>query len=145
MARKTTPGPERSASTGRDKAIDAPSKPVPRQTKKARLIGMLKRQDGSTIAAISEAIGWQPHTTRAAITGLRKSGHHLDTGKPEKGRAGLIYRIVTDSEDRADRTSSPEADQRRAPSASGTRNHVRRPSRIRNWQTGRGCLTSGAR
>ena len=111
MARKTTPEPKRSTSTESEKEIDAPSKPVPRQTKKTRLIAMLERKDGSTIAAISDALGWQPHTTRAAITGLRKSGHHIDTAKPDKGGAGLIYRIVADSEDRADRTNSPEAAQ----------------------------------
>lgn len=45
------------------------------ESKKTRLINMLRKPDGSTIAAISAALGWQAHTTRAAITGLRKADH----------------------------------------------------------------------
>lgn len=62
--------------------------------KKARLIEMLHQNGGTTVAAISAALGWQPHTTRAAITGLRKSGHEVETAKPEDGGYGLIYRIT---------------------------------------------------
>jgi hypothetical protein len=55
---------------------------------------MLKRDGGTTITAISSALGWQPHTTRAAITGLRKAGHKVETAKPADGGSGLIYRIA---------------------------------------------------
>ena len=64
------------------------------ESKKDRLIGMLSRDAGTTIAEISAALDWQPHTTRAAITGLRKAGHKVETAKPEDGDSGLIYRIA---------------------------------------------------
>lgn len=63
-------------------------------SKKDRLISMLRRDGGTTIAEISASLGWQSHTTRAAITGLRKAGHKVETAKPEDGGSGLIYRIA---------------------------------------------------
>jgi predicted ArsR family transcriptional regulator len=68
--------------------------PARTESKKDRLISMLKRDGGTTITAISSALGWQPHTTRAAITGLRKAGHKVETAKPADGGSGLIYRIA---------------------------------------------------
>ena len=39
------------------------------------VIELLRRADGATIADLTEATGWLPHTTRAALTGLRKRGY----------------------------------------------------------------------
>jgi DNA-binding IclR family transcriptional regulator len=39
------------------------------------VIDLLRRADGATIVDLSEATGWLPHTTRAALTGLRKRGY----------------------------------------------------------------------
>jgi hypothetical protein len=39
------------------------------------LIGLLRRDEGVTLTTMAEATGWLPHTTRAALTGLRKKGH----------------------------------------------------------------------
>jgi hypothetical protein len=38
-----------------------------------------------------EATGWLPHTTRAALTGLRKKGHVLEKSKRDDA---TCYRIV---------------------------------------------------
>lgn len=79
------------------KATTQPAKTTPSartESKKTRLIEMLCKDGGTTIAAISAALDWQPHTTRAAITGLRKSGHEVETAKPGDGGPGLIYRIA---------------------------------------------------
>ena len=65
-------------------------------TKKAQLIQMLSRKSGSDVAAISEKFGWLPHTTRAALTGLRKSGYELTSEKPGNGKP-LRYRIAAKS------------------------------------------------
>ena len=81
------------------------------ESKKDRLIGMLSRDGGTTIAAISSALDWQPHTTRAAITGLRKSGHKVETAKPIDGGIGLIYRIAISAAADAKANSSSEAGQ----------------------------------
>lgn len=72
------------------------------ESKKARLIGMLRQPGGSTIAAISAALGWQAHTTRAAITELRKAGLVVETAKPVDGSIGLIYRIASKPDEQAD-------------------------------------------
>ena len=85
--------------------------PARTESKKDRLIGMLSRDAGTTIAEISAALDWQPHTTRAAITGLRKSGHKVETAKPEDGSSGLIYRIAISAAADAKANSSSEAGQ----------------------------------
>jgi len=41
-------------------------------TKIAQVIELLQRGDGATLAELVAATGWLPHTTRAALTGLRK-------------------------------------------------------------------------
>ncbi len=49
--------------------------PTPRQgTKQALVIGLLERKSGATIDEMVKATGWQPHSVRAALTGLRKRG-----------------------------------------------------------------------
>ncbi len=60
-------------------------------TKKARLISLLSKNSGCDITSISKKLGWLPHTTRAALSGLRKAGYEISsikagTGKPSKYR-----------------------------------------------------------
>jgi hypothetical protein len=81
------------------------------ESKKARLIGMLRQPGGTTIAAISAALCWQAHTTRAAITGLRKAGHAVETSKLADGSIGLIYRIASKPDEQADGVTRTEAAQ----------------------------------
>lgn len=64
----------------------------PRLTKKAQLIGMLSAKAGADVAAMSKKLGWQLHTTRAAITRLRKAGYQIRLEKGENGRV-RCYRI----------------------------------------------------
>ena len=54
-----------------------------RTTKAATVLALLGRDQGATLADLIEATGWLPHTTRAALTGLRKEGHTLDKSKRE--------------------------------------------------------------
>ncbi len=61
--------------------------------KKAQLIQMLSRKAGADVATISKKLGWLPHTTRAALTGLRKSGYELTSEKPDNGKPSR-YRIT---------------------------------------------------
>src|SRR6516225_199437 len=42
------------------------------ETKRALLIEMLSRAEGAAIGEMVEAMGWLPHTIRAALTGLRR-------------------------------------------------------------------------
>ncbi|HEY0312238.1 MAG TPA: DUF3489 domain-containing protein [Allosphingosinicella sp.] len=52
-------------------------------TKVALLVEMLERDEGASIQQIVEATGWLPHTTRAALTGLKKRGFEFSREKVE--------------------------------------------------------------
>lgn len=77
------------ASNGKATKLKRASKP----TKKAQLIALLQRKSGVTIVEASTKFGWQQHTTRAALTGLRKAGYEIELSKPENGGAGT-YRAT---------------------------------------------------
>ncbi len=63
-------------------------------SKQALLVAMLTNDKGAMLSALVEATGWLPHTTRAAMTGLRKRGFVIERTRHEK--FGLLYRIVGD-------------------------------------------------
>jgi hypothetical protein len=72
-----------------------------RVTKKDQLIRMLSAKAGAEIGAVSKKLGWQTHTTRAALSGLRKAdyevvGHRSDDGKATR------YRIVARPADKVE-------------------------------------------
>ncbi len=75
----------------------APARPsAPRGgTKLAEVVELLQRDRGATIDELIGTTGWLPHTTRAALTGLRKRGFALAIDRSEKKR-GSIYRIEKD-------------------------------------------------
>lgn len=64
-------------------------------TKQAKLVGMLSRKSGVTIAKASETLGWQKHTTSAAITALRKRGYKIER-QVREGKDSL-YTIKPDA------------------------------------------------
>lgn len=74
---------------------DAVSKPTPIPSrpfrKTDRLITMLQAEQGASIEEISSELGWLPHSTRAALTGLRKAGHDIERLKLDDGPSR--YRI----------------------------------------------------
>ena len=80
---KTTAGRKR-------RSMPKPSK----LTKKARLIRLLSKEAGSDITGISKKFGWLPHTTRAALSGLRKAGYEISSGKSGAGKP-TKYRIAS--------------------------------------------------
>ena len=61
-----------------------------RQTKIDIVLGLLSRAEGATIGQLVSATGWLPHTTRAALTGLKKKGHTVGSTKIDRTR---LYRI----------------------------------------------------
>jgi predicted ArsR family transcriptional regulator len=61
-------------------------------TKQQRLIELLKRPQGATIAQLAKALGWQKHTVRGTISGALKKRLGL-TITSEKEDAGRVYRI----------------------------------------------------
>jgi hypothetical protein len=71
------------------------TKTKPLTTKKAQLIKMLSARAGADIATISGKLAWKTHTTRAAITGLRKAGYEITVEKAEGGKP-TRYRIIAE-------------------------------------------------
>jgi hypothetical protein len=64
----------------------------PAGTKRAKLIAMLERPEGASVAEIGQRLGWLPHTVRAAITGLRKAGREVSRSKDADNRS--VYRFA---------------------------------------------------
>ena len=48
-----------------------------RTSKKATIEALVRRTEGAAIAELVAATGWQEHSIRAALTGLRKAGHAI--------------------------------------------------------------------
>jgi hypothetical protein len=59
-------------------------------SKKAHVLSLLSRPQGATIDDLLSATGWLPHTTRAALTGLRKEGYEFAKSKNAEGET--VYR-----------------------------------------------------
>lgn len=74
--------------TTKHKAAATPAKET---SKRDQLIALLSREDGATLEQMVAATGWLPHTTRAALTGLKKKGQNVTSDKPDGVR---IYRIA---------------------------------------------------
>lgn len=77
----------------KEKKNPAASNTKPRQTKRAQLIRMLKAAKGTDVARMSQTLGWQRHTTRAALTGLRKAGFTIELSA---GDGDSVYRITAE-------------------------------------------------
>ena len=65
-------------------ATSATISPAPKPatgSKTTAVIALLEREEGATLADLIAATGWLSHTTRAALTGLRKKGHAIERNK----------------------------------------------------------------
>ena len=69
-----------------------PKKP----TKPARILQLIRRKTGASMEQLQKATNWQPHSIRAALSGLRKSGHQIDRAKNDK--VITHYRIAQETE-----------------------------------------------
>ncbi|MFP5328549.1 MAG: DUF3489 domain-containing protein [Alphaproteobacteria bacterium] len=79
------------ANPKKNAAEAATSKPL--MTKMQRVVALLQREGGATVDELVNATGWQPHSARAALTGLRKKGFTLD-----RVRADGVTRYVVTAE-----------------------------------------------
>jgi hypothetical protein len=68
MARKPNTKPKVQVATSTPSKID-------------NVVGLLRREEGATLAELNSLTGWQPHSTRAALTGLKKKGHTIEKSK----------------------------------------------------------------
>ena len=90
MARSKRPGEARAR-----KAVGKSTAPVAGpKTKQQRMIEMLRRREGATVAQLGKAFGWQPHTVRGAFSGAlkKKLGLKIVSEKPDGGER--VYRIA---------------------------------------------------
>ena len=76
------------------KATATKPHPAPKQTKIGAVIEMLRRKRGATLDDIVKATGWQPHSARAALTGLKKKGHVIEKTKRDDATCYRITRSV---------------------------------------------------
>ena len=101
---KPRPASARAAKPAKPAKAAPAEKPTPRAgTKQARMIELLKRPEGATVAQIAEATGWQHHTIRGAIAGALKKKLGLnveatrtrEVGPNKSGAKGssTVYRI----------------------------------------------------
>ena len=96
MPSKKQPGTPSSPSRTEKKpvaSIKRTSQVAGRVTKKQQLIDLLSGAKPVTTDKVSKTLDWQPHTVRAAITGLRKAGFVVDSTKGFDG-SGTCYQIV---------------------------------------------------
>ena len=76
--------------------------PAAPRGKLAVVISLLGRAQGATLTALIEATGWQRHSLRAALSGLRKQGHTIERDATKSGESR--YRIASSG-----RTANPAA------------------------------------
>ncbi len=90
----------------------------------ARVIGLLQREGGATLAELIAATDWLPHTTRAALTGLRKRGYPvtLDRADREGGSKYFIPRdhVLVDANPGVATIDRPAAPAARSEKAAGS-------------------------
>ncbi len=90
QASGSKPATKRPRKMARDPEAMAPAPTEPRVNKSDLVIGLLQRTGGATLDEMVAATGWLPHTTRAALTGLKKKGHPVTSEKADGVRH---YRI----------------------------------------------------
>jgi hypothetical protein len=92
MAREPQAAIVQAAST----AIEERVLPAKRQTKADLLSELLLGESGASLEQLCEATGWQAHTCRAFLTGLRKKDQPLTRSKRDDGVS--VYQLQPASE-----------------------------------------------
>lgn len=76
-----------------------PRPPVPPRpdSKLGIVLSLLQAAEGASLARLAAVTDWQPHTIRAALTGLRKRGYLITTEKVgADGATGSVYRLTAE-------------------------------------------------
>jgi len=86
-AQKTT-----AANTSKPRKAPAPStRPT---SKLSKIEAMLRRPEGATIAQLTKALHWQPHSVRGAMSGALKKKQGLTITATKTEQADRVYRIA---------------------------------------------------
>ena len=84
-ARRMARMPAENADSGPDQVLpqtEATAAPGARPESKIALVTrLLERNEGASLDELVTATGWLLHTTRAALTGLKKKGHVITKSK----------------------------------------------------------------
>ena len=91
-------------------------------SKLAGVIALLERDHGATIAELIAATGWLAHTTRAALTGLRKRGYAVAIDRSDDNR-GSFYRIPAGETGLAEGPANSETARRKEQGRSELQTH----------------------
>ncbi len=86
--RKPRKRTRRASDSGKPRAVTMAGA---RPTKQATIQDLLRRAEGASIDDLTSATGWQAHSVRAALTGLRKRGYDIERNF-ESGTSR--YRII---------------------------------------------------
>ena len=84
------PAVKRPRKMARELEAMPPAPTEPRINKSDLVVGLLQRTGGATLDEMVAATSWLPHTTRAALTGLKKKGHEVTSEKTDGVRRYLI-------------------------------------------------------
>jgi hypothetical protein len=90
-ARQSSNTSKPKATAGSNSQGTAPEGGTKARTKQQQLAALVVRDEGATLDQMIAATGWLPHTTRAALTGLKKKGYVLSSDKVDGVRT---YRAV---------------------------------------------------
>lgn len=82
-ASEPKPATKRSRKMAREPKTDTASAEPKRSTKADLIVAMLTSVGGAALNELIAATGWLPHTTRAALTGLKKKGYTVTSEKHE--------------------------------------------------------------
>ena len=71
---------KRNAPVAKTQTVEPAQKPKA-PSKQQQLAALVVRDEGATLDQMIEVTGWLSHTTRAALTGLRKKGYSISSDK----------------------------------------------------------------
>src|SRR5260370_12513569 len=84
----------KSASSKPSRAAKSPAIVARKGTQQAKVIDLLCRIDGASIAELVKATCWQPHSVRGVISGVLKKKLGLAVASGPDANRGRVYRIV---------------------------------------------------
>lgn len=92
-ATKPASGSKRRPRTTKQRRGEVENPPSKPKTKRALIRSLLERPDGASISELMKVTGWQGHSVRAALTGLRHDNCTIARTKVEDGPSR--FRIQT--------------------------------------------------
>jgi hypothetical protein len=93
IRRKAEPARGQNHATG-PKKVQSVTNSIRRRTKQEAVLGMLRRLQGLTIAAIMKAMGWQQHSVRGFLAGLVRKRLKLKLSSNKAG-GNRVYHITS--------------------------------------------------